>query len=324
MEITKENIAEILTNQEFISDILPSITASEGVQTMITNGANTQYQTRIDEEVRSIHTKYDDDMFEALGVRPGTGDDGKRMKTYESIKVLYGELKGLRGQKDSMNKDAKVIELNNKIAELEKGGGGQHVQDVFDQAKVTWDAEKAEFKTTIEKMQGSSVEFQKKTEIANAIRNIKFNPDTPESIKKMVLDSTERMLIAGSKIIDGKVIFVDAEGKPVIDPTSHTPKTAEQMLKSLDAIKDISLKDDQNKGGGGADPTIDGKVQTTKVEGKDVKTLILPEGIKTRSEFVQVADKALIDSGISRRDPDWDKLKNKAYNELNIAKLPIQ
>ncbi|MCK5506856.1 MAG: hypothetical protein KAJ10_16945, partial [Thermodesulfovibrionia bacterium] len=110
MEITKDNIADVLKNEEFKKDILPAITTSEAVKTMIENNAKVQYQSKIDEEVSTIHSKYDDDMFTILGVRPGTGDDGKKIKTYEAIKTLYTELKGLRDQKESLTKDAKVIE----------------------------------------------------------------------------------------------------------------------------------------------------------------------------------------------------------------------
>lgn len=324
MEITKDNIADVLKNEEFKKDILPAITTSEAVKTMIENNAKVQYQSKIDEEVSTIHSKYDDDMFTILGVRPGTGDDGKKIKTYEAIKTLYTELKGLRDQKESLTKDAKVIELNAKIKKLTEEGGGKHIQEIFDASKLTWDKEKEGFEKTITDLQGTTIDFQKKTEISNAVRGIKFNPDTPESIKKMVLENVEQKLMAGSKIQDNKIVFIDTDGKPIIDPVSHSPKTAEQMLATMDAIKDISLKDD-NKKGGGADSTIKGSIQTTTVEGKDTKKLILPEGsVTTQTQFIEVAEKALIDSGLTRRDTEWDELKNKAFKELKVAEMPIE
>ena len=322
MEITKENISDVLKDPVFISDILPSITQSEGVQTLITNKATTEYQTKITEEVSKIHGAYDNDMFEILGVRPEIVD-GKKVKTYDAIKTLYGELKGLRGQKDSLNKEAKVIELNTEIERLKAEGGGSHVQKIFDAAKLVWDGEKSTFEETITGLNESGITFQKKTTIGDAFKGLKFNPDVSDAIRKMIVENVEKQMIANSELKDGKLIFMDSEGKPIIDPTSHTPKTAEQMLASNDAIKEISLTK-ENTRGGGADSKMEGSIQTTKIDGKDQKSLILPEGIKTKMEFSEVSEKALVASGITISNPLWDELKNKAYKELGIAKLPIQ
>lgn len=324
MEITQEQIIEAITKKpELINGILPTVTNSEVGKTLIENKANLIYQDKIGEEVKRIHQQYDDDIFSTLGERPGTGEDGQKQKTYDYAKKLYTELKELRGQKDSLSKDAKVVELQTKIDQLTKDGGGSHIQSIFDQAKATWETEKQTYLKQINDSKSENETFQKKTEIQNAISRLKFNPDTPESIKKMVISNVENQLVNSSKLENGKLVFLDTEGKPVLDPTTYTPKDAFGMVSSMDAIKDISLK--ENKGGGGATTEIHGSIQTTKVEGKDAKKLILPEGsFKTKIEFQSVAEKALIDSGITRRDPQWDTLKTEAYKEYKVSELPAQ
>ena len=68
--------------------------------------------------------------------------------------------------------------------------------------------------------------FQKRTEIKSAVAKLKFNPDTPESIKNMVIANVEDQLIKTSKIENGKFsitvdylvrfsIFLDYEFKVV-------------------------------------------------------------------------------------------------------------
>lgn len=322
MEITKENFADAIKLDEFKNDILPLIVAGDDMQTLITNKSEATYKSKIDDEVKNIHTQYDDDVFAILGVRPSVVD-GKKEKTYDFLKTVYGEHKVLLDKKDALEKDPAIVLLKGEIKTLKEEGGGSHVTEIFNQAKIDWADEKKTFEKTILESQGAAVTFQKKTAIATAISQLKMNPDIPESIQKIAKESAERSMLANSKIEEGDLMFLDAEGKVILNKTTFKPKNAFEVLSTMDAIKDISLKDDGSEGGGGADTKMNGAIQTTTVEGKDVKKLVLPDGsFKTKSEFITIAEKALIDAGVSRRDDGWDKLKNKAYKEYNVAKLP--
>jgi hypothetical protein len=312
-------------NPTLIESILPTVIESEAGKTLIENKSKIVYESKIGEEVKKIHDLYDNDIFENLGVRAGTKEDGSKEKTYEFAKKLFVELKGLRGQKDSLTKDAEVIRLQGQIDLLKQEGGGKFIEEQFEKSKLAWGTEKEGYIKQINDTKTENETFQKRTSIQSAMNNIKFNPDTPESIKKMVLANVEGMMIQNSKFEDGKLVFLDADGKVSIDASTYKPKDAIQVLNGMDAIKDISLKGDKEKGGGGADPTIIGSIKTTKVEGKDdVKDLMLPEGIKTKTQFVEESEKALLASGITRRDKQWDILKNKAYNELKVAEMPAR
>jgi len=326
MEINETIIIEaIKANPALVQGVLPTIAETEIGKTFLENKSKSIYESKIGEEVKKIHDLYDNDIFETLGVRAGTKEDGSKEKTYEFAKKLFTELKELKGQKDSLSKDAKVQELQTTIETLKKEGGGKFIQETFDQAKQTWLQEKQGFISEIEKSKLENETFQKKTAIQSAINGIKFNPDTSESIKRMVLDNVQNELINNSKFENGVLVFLDKEGKVSIDPTSYKPKDAFQVLLGMDTIKDIALKSDKDKSGGGADKTIIGSIQTMTVEGKDSKKLILPEGsVKTKSQFIEVAEKALIDSGITRDNKLWDELKNKAYIELNVKEMPAQ
>lgn len=323
--VTQEQIIEAIKNEPtLVAGILPTIQESEAVKTLIDNKATSIYNDKIGDEVKNIHSRYDEDAFGIIGERPEAGEDGNKVKTYDFIKAKLVELKDLRSQKASLSVDARVVELEGQIEKLKTEGGAKHVQEVFDQAKETWNTEKSRLSTMLEKAQEDKVNFQKKTQIGSALSTIKFDPSTPDSVKRMVLGNAEAELMKNSKIEEGKLVFLDANGKPSVDPTSYAPRTAVQMLEGIEAIKDISLQEDKGKGGG-ANPSINGSIITSSVEGKNTKTLNLPAGsFKTRVEFQAVVEKTLLESGVTRRDADWTKLSDEAYNRLNVKDLPLQ
>lgn len=324
MEINKENFAEAIKSEEFKNTLLPLIAETDDIKTIVTNKADSIYREKIDDEVKKIHSGYDDDMFSILGERPGQTDDGAKEKTYAKAKALFGELKDLRTIKDSLTKDAEVLRLTGEIEKLKTEGGAKHVQEMFDKAKSDWEQKELDLKTQIESSANDTISFKKRTEIQNAIQQIKFNPDTPESIRKLVVQQAENQMIENSKFEGDKFIVLDKDGKPSLDG-KYQPQSAFDALMSLDAIKDISLKPDQNNGGGGADPKFNGSIQTKSVDGNDTKKLILPEGsFKSKMEFQDVANKALMTSGISKSHKDYTVLIDEAYNEYKVAELPIK
>ena len=324
MEINKDNFAEAIKSEEFKSVLLPLITGMDAVQSMVTNKADVLYKEKIDDEVKTMYDREDSEMFDILGERPKIKEGGGKQKTYDKRKELFKELADLRKTKDSLTKEAEVIRLNGEIEKLKKEGGASHVQQIFDQAKLAWDQKELDYKTQIEEASTGNLNFRKKTEIQNALQQVKWNPDTPDSIKNSVIKQAENQLIENSKFEGDEFIILDKDGKPAMNTTTYKPKSAFDALMSLDAIKDITLNVDK-PGGGGADPVIEGSIQTTSVDGNDTKKLILQEGsFKTKMEFQNVANKALMDAGISKNNDDFVKLKDQAYNDYKVADLPIQ
>jgi hypothetical protein len=321
MEVTQQQIIEALTkNPDWIGGVMPTIQESEVVQKLINNKATAIYQSKIDDEIKAIHTQYDNDLFEILGERP-ENKDGKKQKTYDKLKEIYSELKTLRETKDSLNKDAKVKELQDQIEKLKNEGGGKHIQEQFDQAKLKWEQREAELNTKIEELGSERTKFLKEGPINEALAQIKFTPETPESVKQMVLNSAKSELINKSELRDGKLVFVGEDGKVEMN-SKYEPKSAIERVMEMEAVKDISLKDDGKKGGG-AEPNIQGGVITTSVEGKDVKKLNLPEGsFKSKAQFIKVAEKALTDAGFTVRDKEWTTLKDQAYKDHKVSELP--
>lgn len=325
MELTVEQILEAITKTPTLVDgLLPKLVELEPVKKVIENRAESIFKVKIDEEISKTHSRYDDDMMATLGERPAQKEDGTKEKTHEKIKTLFGELKELRTKKDSLSKDAEVQRLMGELEKAKQEGGGKFIQEQFEQAKAEWTKKEQDLLKQIQDKDGALTVGQIKNIVATGFAGLKLNPDISDTIKNVILQNEEQKIIQNAKIENGKVVFMNAEGKPLLNPTTYEPMTITEVLSTSEAVKEITLKENAG-GGGGADPVVKGALKTITVEGKDSRKLELPAGsFKTKKEFIDVAEKALIDSGITRRDADWDTLKNEAYKSYNVSELPME
>lgn len=316
-----QQITEALNgNAELLTGVIGHVLETDKGKEIITNRADGIYNERIGDEVSAIHRQYDEDMFSVLGERPGSLENGSKQKTYDKIKSLYEELNTLRGQKDSLSKDAEVQRLNAEIENLKTNGPGAHWEQTFNTEKEKWTAERQILQERAEQAEGSIVSFKKRSDIESGLRGLKFNETVPDSVRKTFVDNVINGLIKDSKVEGDKIIYLDDKGAQIND-SEYKPMNAQGILKMR--LKDI-LKDANADAGGGAPTTVKGSIETKSVDGKNVSELKLVEGsFKTRVEFTEVSEKALLDSGITRDNPQWDKLKNEAYNRLNVKDLPL-
>lgn len=323
MEITVEQIIEAIKNPEIIKGLTPHLVEVEAIKKVIENRAEVTYKEKIGEEVKKIHGMYDNDMFEVLGVKPGQKADGTAQKTYEKVKEIFADYKKLSEMKDGLNKDAEVQRLQTEIETLKKEGGGKFIEEQFRTAKEEWSKEKTKFEETIANLGKQNTEGLIKNELTTALSSLKLNPDFSETIKNTILATVEARILSTAKVEDGKIVYYGADGKPMINATTYEPMTASEVLASQKEIGEISLKE---KGGGGKAPeTLKGNIKTVSVEGKDKKSLELPAGsFKSQTEFLGVAEKALTDSGITRKNPEWNTLLTDAFNTYNVKELPKQ
>lgn len=323
MEITLEQILEAIGKKpELLDGLIKPVFESEKGKTEIAKKVTTEVDAKIDGKLAEVYNNLDNIAFTVLGEKPGE-KDGKKVKTSEFLEEKLKELKVLVDKKGGLEKDPEIQRLTQEIETLKTQGGGAFIQQQFEQAKADWAKEKQILEGKIEDANKTATDGQKKTEITSAFAALKFSPDVDEEIRKVILGSAEADLMAKSEIIDGKLVFKGADGKPLFNPVTNEPKTAAEILAETAAIQKITLKD--NPGGGGAAPSLPGSIKVVQVEGKDSKKLVLdPTQFKTRSEFVVKAEEALKKNGITMRDPDWTKLKNDAYIEHNVDKLPLE
>jgi len=325
MEITVEQILEAIKKPEIINGLLPQLVEVEAVKKVIENRAEVSYKEKIGEEVKKIHSMYDADMFEILRVKPGQNSDGSAQKTYEKVKEIFTDYKKLSEMKDGLTKDAEVQRLKSELEKVKAEGGGKFIEEQFNKAKEEWTKKEQEFIKQIQDLGKQNTEGMIKTDLTSAFSSLKFNPDFSDTIKNTILATVESKILSSAKVENGKVIYYGADGKPMLNSTTFEPMTAAEVIASTKEIAEITLKEKPGGGGGGAPTTIKGSVKTQTVEGKDKKSLELPAGsFKSQSEFIGVAEKALLDSGVTRKDPSWNQLLNDAFNTYKVSELPTE
>lgn len=313
--MTEQEIIDFLGNAENANSILPKLEALAPVKSFFDNKAEAIYKSKINEEISKVHSKYDEDMFSILGEKPAE-KDGVKTKTYEHIKTLYSELKGLREQKDSLSKDSKVAELTAKIEELKKNPDSEY-KKMYDNVVASAQQKEKELTDKINEQNSIYLKSQKESLFSQAVSELKFDNNTSEAIRKVVLESEKNRIFENSKIIDGKLVLVDDKGETLLDET-YKPMSVQTYLSKNEAVSAILLKDGP-KGGGAK--TVIGKVNlVNNPDGKQTKQLEL-SGFKSKLEFQEVAEKALIESGVLKTDPLFTKLKDEAYVRYEVSKL---
>lgn len=324
MEVA-EILAAFTANPKLIEGVLPAVADSVVGKKLVEDRAAILYKENIGTEVQKIYSGIDDDIFAVIGRRPETGTDGKKEKTYDFLKAELTKYKKLLDIENTLNADEKIKALKLEMEKVVAEGGGKFVKEQWDAAAEAWKKEKEDLEGKITTMATSTEESIKKAEIANGLSKLQFNPDTSDTIKNMVLGNTQNDLLKNSKIEDGKVVFLNTEGKPILNSTQTEPATAAEVLAGLDGIKEITTV--TKPGGGGAPPVIIGKVTTkTDDKGNAVKTLDLgPKGtFTTKVGFITAFEKGMAESGIAKGDPDYSAMEAEAYKNHDVSTLPAE
>lgn len=324
MEITTEQIIEaIKANENLVTGILPSIQESAQFKTMFDNKVQHEYTTRIGSEVEKIHSQYDKQFHEHLGQGPGTREDGTKQKTYEYLNQVLIDYKKLKDGNAAVSVDARVKELERELEKARNGGPGREVYNELNEVRRLAAENQTKWEKQLAEKNQEISSFQKNTMIDSAIAQLKFNPDVPESLRGIVLNSVKQKLSNTSEIKEGMLIFKDANGNPLLNQQTYANISVSDMLKQMDEIKQITIDPSTQQQGGGAATSVPGRVATQQVEGKDQKRLqISPGSFTTQAEFFAIANKALQAAGIPVTDMQYSKLRDAAFIEHQVSKLP--
>ncbi len=317
--------AAVIANPALMDELVPYAAESTQGIALITNKAKAMFDTNIGEEIRKTHAAYDQDVLSILGDKPQT-IDGKLEKSYDMVKRNLNELKRLKDIESGLNETDTVKRLKAENDKLKLEGGGKMFQEQLESAKKEFLQKEEQFKAQLEEAQKGATDGKVLNDIAVAKAGIKLNPDMSETMRNLALQTAEAELLKNSKIVDGKVLYLKADGTTILN-AKYEPASASEVLASMDVIKEISLKDNVDPKGGGAPPGSGGNVQTVKVEGKDdAKKLVFPTGetFTSKTDFLKKSEKALLDAGYVKGDADWDNLKNAAYVENKVSELPAE
>lgn len=254
---------------------------SDEHKTYLENFAKQKVEDAKSEVTKNIHSQYDETLNKHFGT-----DRNRNEKTYNFLDRKVTELKDESKQSEPLKVKIKELESaikNNTGDELLKTEL-QTVRNEYKKEKDIWDAKELKHLDALDT-------FKLDTELDKAMIGLKFKDDVPDDLKNVFIDKVKSDLVKSAKIVDSKMIFVDSDGKTLVNKDNalnpFTPK--EMMAKELASI--LSKVDKQN---GTIKPT------TKIVDGKEVLDLTDP-GVKTREEVT----KYLAEMGVPRSSKEY-------------------
>lgn len=261
-------------------------------KTFLDNHKATILEKELDPAVSKIHTQYDDDLFSLFGIRKKPGE-----KTYKFMKDQFSSLK---------EKADRVEALESEISELKKGSPDdakrlKEIKDLQDQLKRLKDDHEAE----LGKIGKQNLKNSVKSEIERGLMNLKLKPGIPDSMKQIYIDTIINELSENAEFRDGKVVFLDKEGKALRDPQTMAPFTAEALLK--DKMKDVIDAGRKVEG-----PGIGSELPKDK-NGKVNLDFVLPGDVKDKA---QLGDYLVKELGIKRGSKEYTEAYGKYSTTL--------
>lgn len=324
MEVTKEAIIEALgKNPGLIIDLMPTIEGLESYKTIFNAKAKEISDARAADVTKSIHGMYDE-QFLKRGYSAGTKEGGNKEKTYEVLERVFGDLEALKQKESSLNADSRIVELQAKVDRFTKEGEvAKHFQSMIDSLKESQEQEVEGYKNQIQTLQENNINFQKRTDIDSAYNSLILNPEIDQTIAQIVLSQAKDKMQNMADVRDNQVVYLDAEGKVLMNKSTYKPMTATEVINTIPEVAKIIKDDSPAPGGGGAEPTIVGKIETTSVEGKGTtqRLLIDKSSYSTKGEFYEAAEQAMFASGKTMESDDWNTLIDAAAVEHNIESL---
>jgi hypothetical protein len=285
----KEDIVKKLETDKGDTDFV--LRTSDEEKTFLDNYKKSVVETELDPQVAKIHNQYDEDLFDIFGDRKKPNE-----KTYSFMKTKF---KGLKEKAD------KVEALETEIAELKKGSPDdsarlKEIKDLQSQMRKLKEDNDVELNKLVKQNLKNSV----RSEIERGLLGIKIKSGIPGSVKSVYVDSVINELSDNAEFREGKIVFLDKEGKALRDAQTMAPYTAEALLK--ERMKDIIDEGRQMPGPGIGDQIIK--------DDKGTPIISIPGNIKSREELGVYLVK---DLGIKNNTPEY----REAYKKYG-ANLP--
>lgn len=311
----EEILAAMKATPQLAVQVLENVPNIPGGAQYLANANKAYFDENVGAEVSKIYNGIDEDIFTLTGKRKKADQ-----KTYDFVKEVVGEFKKL-AEDGSKNTPEETKKMKDKIAELEekvKNGESsthwkQSYEEVVAELKTQKEKHEQELNTLNTKMLQTTVE----TDITTGVSGLKFNEQLPETVINAMINQAKGSLVNTAKIIDGKVVYHDAEGKPLRNK-QHEYASANDLLK--ETLKDILAGDKQP--GGGAPPTGKGEVVIVGTGDSAKQKLVIDKSaFSTKVKFQEVAEKAMLDKGLTRGSKEWKDVMDEAYKEYGVSEL---
>lgn len=312
--ITIEQILEAVKNDNGLAvKILENVPQLPGGAEYLKKANDVYFQENIGTKVSEIYNNIDEDVFTITGKRKKA-----EQKTYDFVKEIIGDLKKEAENNGSGTEEVKT--LKDKIKTLEeqvKNGESsahwkQSYEDVIQQLKT----QKEDYEGKMLNMQNDILKGRVLADVKGAMSLLKFNSQLPESVIKAMVSQHEEQLIKNAQIIDNNLVYFDEQGKPLRD-LSFNNATASFLLK--ERLKDILEVEGSS---GGEAPKGKGEVIKTGTGDNATAKLVLDKSaFSSKVKFYELAEKTLLEQGISRGTKEFTSMIDEAYKEYGVAEL---
>lgn len=310
----EEILAAMKATPQLAVQVLENVPNIPGGAQYLANANKAYFDENVGSEVSKIYNGIDEDIFTLTGKRKKADQ-----KTYDFVKEIVADFKKLADEGSKTPEDVK--KLKETIADLEEkvknGESSTHwkesYEEVVKELKSNKEKHEQELNTLNTKMLQTTVEI----DITAGLSKIKFNEQLPETVINAMINQAKGSLVSNAKIIDGKVIYHDAEGKPIRNK-QYENATADELLR--ETLKDILAGD--KPAGGGAPPSGKGEVVIVGTGDSAKQKLVLDKSaFSTKVKFQEVAEKAMLDKGLTRGSKEWKSVMDEAYVEYGVSEL---
>ena len=240
----------------------------------------------INETTSKIYNQIDQDVAALTGATKG------QEKTYDFVKRVINESK------------AKITTLEGEKTNLEtqiKNGGDKTLQTKYDALEQEHKKLKDE---TLPSLQSKLKTAKIESLIADASRDLKFNPNYDEAVVGTLLDVARNKMLTSAKITENdEVQFLDAEGKPYMNGI-NVASAKDVFVKFL---PEKSLDTGKHQPGAGTNPPG----TATKHKNAEGKEIVISSEIKTKVQLHEF----LVKQGLSTTSKEFIEI-DKEYASL--------
>lgn len=227
------------------------------------------FKQQIDGRVSEIHQRYDDDLFALTGKRKA-----QDQKTYDFMKV---EVKAMKDNAEELA--LKNAELKKAVEDKSDSKALDLLRGELDSMKKKHQSFKEEAEIKYSDLQKSGVQMRILSEFDRSMTGLKFKDAAiiPEDVRNAMTNNAKTELAKTASFVEGKLVFLDAEGKIRRDENLNVLTAKDILSEKLKSIIDAGRTQK------GVD-VIDPEVKTDK-DGKLIVNLSIPDTVKTNADL---------------------------------------
>lgn len=310
----EEILAAMKATPQLAVQILENVPNIPGGTQYLLNANKAYFDENVGTEVSKIYNGIDEDVFALTGKRKKADQ-----KTYDFVKEIVSDFKKLAEEGGKTPDDVKklketILSLEEKV---KNGESSSHWKQSYEEVITELKSNKEKYEKDLNEINSQVLKSSVENDIVASVGKLKFNDTLPDTVIQAMINQAKGSLVNHAKVIEGKVIYHDAEGKPLRNK-QYENASSEELLK--EQLKDILAV--EKTAGGNAHKTGKGEVIINGTGDSAKQKLVLnKESFTTKVKFQEVAEKTMLEHGLTRGSKEWNATIDDAYVEYEVSKL---